>query len=241
MTKQRTAETDVPAKPGQEPADLLAEALPQMTRTNEAEASLASRVLERRRAKVRPPTLAVKKHDGRGPMESTLEGGTLGALRLCHASGTDSVDFADWSLSQLTDAVVTTCDNAAEAQKEMNAALAVLNAMEPRDPLEAMLISQMVACHRQAMRGAGRMRGAQSIDQQRANERAANAFMRTFTAQLEALKRYRSKGEQTVRVERVYVAEGGQAIVGDVHTSGGPGGSPKISDQSHAKGGDGGQ
>ena len=216
MTKQKTAEPDLPTKPGHEPPDLLAEALPKMTRANEAEASIASRVLERRREKVRPPTLAVKRHDGSGPMESTLEAGTLGALRLCHATGTDSIEFADWCLGQLTDGIVASRDNATEAQKELNAALAALNAMEPSDPLEAMLISQMVACHRQAMRGAGRMRGVQNIEQLRANERTANAFMRTYVAQMEALKRYRSKGEQTMRVERVYVADGGQAIVGNV-------------------------
>lgn len=60
------------------------------------------------------------------------------------------------------------------------------------------------------------MRGVQNIEQLRANERTANAFMRTYVAQMEALKRYRSKGEQTMRVERVCVADGGQAIVGNV-------------------------
>jgi len=33
---------------------------------------------------------------------------------------------------------------------------------------------------------------------------------------MEALKRFRSKGQQTVRVKRVTVEEGGQAIVGNV-------------------------
>src|SRR5437016_1013262 len=40
--------------------------------------------------------------------------------------------------------------------------------------------------------------------------------------QVEALKRYRSRGEQTVRVEHVTVNKGGQAIVGNV-THGGEG------------------
>jgi hypothetical protein len=44
---------------------------------------------------------------------------------------------------------------------------------------------------------------------------------RTFTTQLEALKKYRSVGDQTVRVEHVTVNEGGQAIVGNVTTGGG--------------------
>ena len=41
---------------------------------------------------------------------------------------------------------------------------------------------------------------------------------------MEALKRYRSKGEQRVYVERVTVNEGGQAIVGPVSHGGRGGG-----------------
>ena len=43
-----------------------------------------------------------------------------------------------------------------------------------------------------------------------------NRLARTFAAQVEALKRYRSKGEQRVVVERVTVNEGGQAVVGNI-------------------------
>ena len=39
---------------------------------------------------------------------------------------------------------------------------------------------------------------------------------RTYLAQMDALKKYGAKAQQTVRVERVTVNEGGQANVGDV-------------------------
>jgi hypothetical protein len=39
---------------------------------------------------------------------------------------------------------------------------------------------------------------------------------RTYLAQMDALKKYRAKAQQVVRVERVNVESGGQAIVGDV-------------------------
>jgi hypothetical protein len=39
---------------------------------------------------------------------------------------------------------------------------------------------------------------------------------RTFATQMEALKRYRTGGEQKVTVQHVSVSEGGQAIVGNV-------------------------
>jgi hypothetical protein len=37
---------------------------------------------------------------------------------------------------------------------------------------------------------------------------------------MDALKRYRAKAHQAIRVERVNVESGGQAIVGDVQTGG---------------------
>jgi hypothetical protein len=44
-------------------------------------------------------------------------------------------------------------------------------------------------------------------------------LLRTFTMQLEALQRYRGKGQQKVTVEHVNVNAGGQAIVGTVQSS----------------------
>ena len=47
-------------------------------------------------------------------------------------------------------------------------------------------------------------------------QNAFNKLARTFAAQVEALKRYRSGGEQKMTVQHVHVAEGGRAIVGNV-------------------------
>ena len=41
-----------------------------------------------------------------------------------------------------------------------------------------------------------------------------------LAARLDALKKYRAKAQQTVRVERVNVESGGQAVVGDVSQRG---------------------
>ena len=46
-----------------------------------------------------------------------------------------------------------------------------------------------------------------------------NKLMRTFTMQMETLKRHRSSGEQKVVVEHVHVYAGGQAVVGNVKTA----------------------
>lgn len=55
-------------------------------------------------------------------------------------------------------------------------------------------------------------------------ERSMNRLARTFAAEVEALKRYRSKGEQRVIVKHVTVREGGQASSA---MWGGVGASPK--------------
>jgi len=55
-----------------------------------------------------------------------------------------------------------------------------------------------------------------TIAQQDSAERALNKLARTYATQMEALKRYRTGGEQKVTVQHVSVSEGGQAIVGNV-------------------------
>src|ERR1700730_15849925 len=89
-----------------------------------------------------------------------------------------------------------------------------------------MLAAQMAAVHNATMTFARRLAHVDNIPQQDSAERAFNKLARTFAAQVEALKRYRSGGEQTVQVEHVTVNEGGQAIVGNV-SHGGRGSSEK--------------
>jgi len=68
-------------------------------------------------------------------------------------------------------------------------------------------------------------------------QRAFNKLTRTYAAQMEALKRYRSNGSQKVTVEHVTVNEGGQAIVGNVMNApaGREGDQPKGDGQPHAQ------
>jgi hypothetical protein len=70
------------------------------------------------------------------------------------------------------------------------------------------------------------------IPQQDSCQNGLNKLMRTFTSQMETLKRYRSGTQQTVKVEHAHVHEGGQAIVGNVETGGG---AQKCKDQAHAQ------
>ena len=136
-----------------------------------------------------------------------------GWKHLMASLGTDSADFMAGVLSQLANAVSPGKGADAEA---INFALAVISGVEPKDELETMLAMQMVAVHLATMTFTRRLARVETLDQQHGSERALNKLARTFAMQLEALKRYRTGGEQKVVVQHVNVNEGGQAIVGTV-------------------------
>ena len=93
--------------------------------------------------------------------------------------------------------------------------------MEPKDAVEAMLITQMTATNAALSYALQQMVDSPQLKRVEAFDRIANKLARTFTVQVDALKTYRAKAQQIVRVERVDVREGGQAIVGDVTHHGG--------------------
>src|SRR5262249_18296945 len=137
----------------------------------------------------------------------------IGHLLLMEALGTTEPDFGNGLLGQLGNAVTK---GRAVNEGGLNFMLAVVKGVEPKDQVEAMLAAQMAAVHTATMTFARRLAHVDNIPQQDSAERAFNKLARTFAAQIEALKRYRTGGEQTVRVEHVTVNEGGQAIVGNV-------------------------
>ncbi len=129
------------------------------------------------------------------------------------AIGTTDFDFCDGLISQL---INVGAEGQAASEKGTNFALAIVKGIEPRDQIEAMLASQMAAVHNATMTFARRLAHVETISQQDSAQNAFNKLARTFAAQVEALKRYRSGGEQKMTVQHVHVAEGGQAIVGNV-------------------------
>jgi hypothetical protein len=101
-------------------------------------------------------------------------------------------------------------------ERELNFIVSLVKGIKPGDQIEAMLAAQMTAVHIATMRFAARLARVENLPQQDSAERAFNKLARTFAAQMEALKRYRTGGEQKVTVQHVSVSEGGQAIVGNV-------------------------
>ena len=105
----------------------------------------------------------------------------------------------------------------------LNFMLAIIKGVEPKDQVEALLTAQMAAVHNATMTFARRLNHVETIPQQDSAERAFNNLARTFAAQVEALRRYRTGGEQKVTVQHVTVSDNAQAIVGNVSTGDGDG------------------
>jgi hypothetical protein len=100
----------------------------------------------------------------------------------------------------------------------LNFALEAVASLKPRDGLEVMLCSQMVALHSQGLEYLRRtMFPEQTNDGVDRNVNRATRLLRTFAILAESLRAHRSGGKQTVTVEHVTVQAGGQAIVGTVN------------------------
>ena len=121
-------------------------------------------------------------------------------------------------------------------QDTVNAALAVVDGVKPRDETEALLACQMAASHALAMECLHRTRHTDSLQRFEANGNMATKFLRTFAVQMETLARVRRGGKQKVVVEHVHVYPGGKAAVGTFNQQqlGGGGGEFEIEGQAHA-------
>ena len=165
------------------------------------------------RGKAAVPAITVGEGKDLGTLDFDHPDKAVAACLLSKAVGADDLDFLGGILIQLAN--VASKGQTVDATA-VNFMLSMVKGVEPRDQIEAMLAAQMAAVHSATMTFARRLNHVENLPQQDSAERAFNRLARTFTAQVEALKRYRSAGEQTVRVEHVTVNEGGQAIVGNV-------------------------
>ncbi len=149
--------------------------------------------------------------------------------------GSQSDHWNNTLANQAVQALWVKNSEAAERDRQMNATVAALVGIGPKDELEGMMGAQLIAAHNAAMECYRRaMIGEQTFQGRSENLSQANKLSRTFTLLLDALNRHRGKGQQKVTVEHVHVHAGGQAIVGAVETPGG-GDSTKAEEQPHAK------
>jgi hypothetical protein len=160
----------------------------------------------------------------------------LGAMALQQVFGTVNPDFAGLMLRGLSDAMAINGDTIDE--QTLNGILGALHGINPGDEVEAMLAAQMVATHLAAMECLRRAPG-QTFEGRDMNLRHATKLTRTYTMQVESLKRYRSKGEQRVVVQHQHVnVTADQAAVqvnGAAPDHGGRGAAPKSEERSHGQ------
>ena len=175
---------------------------------------------ERRRLRPPAPKLKVTAQEGENAtIELDHPDLRTGSILLMDAIGTVSDEFVAPFISQLVQVSGT---GSIANESALNFMVSVVKSVEPKDEVEAMLAAQMAAVHMATMTFARRLNHVENIPQQDSAERGLNKLARTFVAQMEGLKRYRTGGEQKVTVQHVTVNEGGQAVVGNVsHGSGG--------------------
>jgi len=188
---------------------------PARERTPDDQAALEA-LVERRKARTFSPRLKIGDVKGVTQIGVDHPDAAMGMALMMQAMGATEPDFFDGLLSHLVNAGIQGRDDA----RGVHFMVAAIKAAAPRDELETMLAAQMAAVHMATMTFARRLAHVENIAQQDSAARGFAKLARTYAAQLEALKRYRTGGEQTVTVQHVTVQDGGQAIVGAVSTGG---------------------
>jgi hypothetical protein len=134
------------------------------------------------------------------------------------AFGTTSGAFVDAEILRLLAALRATRDDL-PLETKVNATLAVIAGVAPRNEVEAVLAVQMAMTHIAAMRmltELNRLNPHVSPGGVAIAGTVGAKLLRAFAGQAEALAKLRRPAVQVVRVERVNVGAGGQAIVGAV-------------------------
>lgn len=162
------------------------------------------------------PNISVEMEDGVARVHIGETSSEANVEALMKALGTEDTKILDGFLSQIGNAVSMQCVN----EQQMQFAIAFVKSVEPENEMEMLLATQMAAAHICSMEASRLYMNGSTLPGRDSAERAANKFMRTFAAQIDALKRFRHGGQQKVTVEHVTVNEGGQAIVGPVKHGG---------------------
>ncbi len=110
-----------------------------------------------------------------------------------------------------------------EHVRQIKAAIAMLEGIQPQGEIEGLLAAQMVAAHNAAMECLRRaMREGQPFAIRDQSLKHAAKFMSMYARQVEVLDKHRGKGQQKMTIEHINIESGGQAIVGQVETGKGP-------------------
>ena len=209
-----------------EPKKTAASNLPQKVKEPTPEERVRIEAYDQAEAKrPRPPKVKpFDPEDPAAPLPDMKGNRDLWLAGMFDATGTTDVDLSVILMDDLYDACRTN-GGGSDSIIRVNAALAVMHGMQPKNELEGMLCAQMVSVHAMAMRvlSIANLKGQTpySIEQSVTH---STKLMRTFLMQVEALQKLRGKTtQQKVIVEHVNVQAGGQAVVGAVTHTGGEG------------------
>ncbi len=137
---------------------------------------------------------------------------------IVEATGTNDPELAQRLINQVYETLWLPAELSDEERlQHIRAAIAALRGIKPRDEVEGMLATQMVATHAAAMECLRRsMIQQQSFKGRDNNLRHAAKLLSIFAKQLETLNRNRGKGQQKMTIEHVNVEYLGQATVGHI-------------------------
>jgi len=197
------------------------------SREKAAIAEATARQTERRR----PVSVKVSKGiDGRDNIDPPHSDRDGWSFQQFEAFGTGSPAFMTAEVLRL----VNVLSPHAVDEGKLNAALAVMEGIQPKNEVEAMLAVQMAATHSLTMEMMRIAAKSDLVPQIEMSGNLAIKLARTFTTQVEALAKLRRGGEQKVTVEHVHVHAGGRAVVGNVTHSARGGVSVENEGQYHA-------
>lgn len=135
--------------------------------------------------------------------------------RLKTALGTASIEFVDATLFQLQAAA--RLPNGGVSEIAVNSALAMIEGERPQTETECAIVIQMACLHSATMAVLGRIGGGHGGDRHvLAAATAASRLSRSFAILVETLRRLRNGSSQVIRIERVDVRDGGQAVIGNI-------------------------
>jgi hypothetical protein len=139
--------------------------------------------------------------------------------------GTTSHAFSEQSLMRI--AAVLQRRTVAATQAQINAALALLGAIAPRDELDTAIGEQIVTAHVLSMELMHQAKCSDTIPKMDAYTNMATKVSRTMATHIDALGKLRYGGKQQMIVRHVYVqgdayvGDNGQAVFGGVEAQGG--------------------
>jgi hypothetical protein len=207
----------------------------------EAEQVEIRALANRKKARRQAPRFAVQQQeDSEVQMEPAGVHADAAGARLINALGITNIDLAECLTAQIMNTTHVQPPGTPLNVDSLNAALAAVTGIAPRDEAEAMLAAQMVGVHWLAMDLLSK--AGSTTDRALLNDRGnlAVKLLRTYTTQIEALKRYRSTGEQRVVVQHQHVNVTADQAAVQVNGGGYPapegrGAASETEDQSHAQ------